>query len=111
MKKIRLMELAGLISEQNQKASDLEAFLTDGGFELVPFGDKGEMDLSLKGKQGSVWDAATAGWKRDGKDYVNVYLAKDADGEEMYDMIEDSGNYDVMGTTHTSNWVSMTIAV
>ena len=61
MKKIRLMELAGLISEQNQKASDLEAFLTDGGFELVPFGDRGEMELKLKGKQASIWDAATAG--------------------------------------------------
>jgi hypothetical protein len=109
MKRSRLMELAGLISEQNQKASDLEAFLTDGGFELVPF--KNEQNVSLKGKQGSVWDAATAGYKHDGKEYIGVYLPKDADGEEMYDMIEGSGNYDILSTTNTKDWVSMQIAV
>tara|TARA_R110002153_G_scaffold131826_1_gene280836 strand:- start:1086 stop:1415 length:330 start_codon:yes stop_codon:yes gene_type:complete len=109
MKKIRLMELAGLINEQNQKASDLEAFLTDGGFELVPF--KNEQNLSLKGKQGSVWDAVTAGYKKDGKDYIGVYLAKDADGKEMYDMIEGSGNYDIIDTLTAKDFVSLNIAV
>tara|TARA_R100001126_G_C4727385_1_gene102159 strand:- start:89 stop:460 length:372 start_codon:yes stop_codon:yes gene_type:complete len=98
-----------IILEQHQKAADLESFLTNGGFEIIPF--KNEQNLDLKGKQGSVWDAVSAGYKKNGKEYIGVYLPKGPEGEEMFKSIEGSGNYDIIDTLTAKDFVNINIGV